>query len=130
MYRTTYLTNLIKYELMNRKDGKFIARNNLTFLNPKKEKTQGSTKETSYDGAYNTTLDGVCDTYGMHENLFDLDFSAFYPSCALTTNLCVDQLLFATEQKELHNDYIFMSKIAFGNKYLNLPSSEEIYKMI
>lgn len=130
MYRTTYLTNLIKYELLNRKDGKFIARNNLTFLNPKKEKTQGSTKEVSYKGAYNTTLDGVCDSYGFHENLFDLDFSAFYPSCALTTNLCVDQLLFTTEQKELHNDYIFMSKIAFGNKYLNLPSSAEIFKSI
>lgn len=130
MYRTTYLTNLIKYELMNRKDGFFVARNNLTFLNPKKEKTQGSTKEVSYKGAYNTTLDGICDSYGFHENLFDLDFSAFYPSCALTTNLCVDQLLFTTEQKELHNDYIFMSKIAFGNKYLNLPSSEEIFKSI
>lgn len=130
IYRTTFLSNLIKYELKNRKDGVFILRNNLTFLNPKKEKEVGSTKEVAYEGAYNTTLDGVCDTYGFHENLFDLDFSAFYPNCAITTNLCVDQLIFTIEEKEIHNDYIFMSKIAFAKKYLNMPSSEEILKSI
>lgn len=128
VYRTSYLTNLIKYEMTRRKDGHFILRNNLTFLNPKKEKQKGSTKEVSYKGAYNTTLDGICDTFGFHKNLFDLDFTAFYPSCAITTNIALDQLLFTTEQKELHNDYIFMSKIGFGCKYFNLPSSDEIYK--
>lgn len=55
MHRTTYLTNMIKFELTQRKDGHFVLRNNLTGLNPKKEKTQGSTKEVSYKGV-NYTL--------------------------------------------------------------------------
>lgn len=130
VYRTAYLTNLIKYEMTRRKDGHFILRNNLTYLNPKKEKQKGSTKEVSYKGAYNTTLDGICDTYGFHLNLFDLDFTAFYPSCAKTTNIALDLLLFTTEQKELHNDYIFMSKIGFGAKYFNLPTSSEIFEKL
>lgn len=78
--------------------------------------------------AYNTDLSGTADTFGLYENLFDLDFSAFYPNCAITTNLCVDKLIFTTPEKKKHNDYMFMTKIAFGNKYLNLPDSKEIFE--
>ena len=129
MYRTMYLTNMIKYELGKRKDGYFVLRDNLTSLNPRKEKAQGSVKEVAYDGAYNTPVERVCGN-GLHTNLYDLDFSSFYPSCSITTNICVDVLKFSTEDKTMHNDYLFKSRIGLGNKYFNLPSSKEIYDEI
>lgn len=129
MYRTMYLTNMIKYELGKRKDGYFVLRDNLTSLNPRKEKSQGSVKEVAYDGAYNTPVERVSGN-GLHTNLYDLDFSSFYPSSSITTNICVDVLKFSTEDKTMHNDYLFKSRIGLGNKYFNLPSSKEIYDEI
>ena len=129
MYRSTYLTNLLKYELTQRKDGDFVLRNNLTPLNPKKEKVAGSTKEISFQGAYNTNLESV-KSYGFKQNVYDLDFSSFYPNASFTTNIAPEVLKFTTSESDKHNDYLMMSRIMFGNKYLNLPTSEEIYNEI
>lgn len=52
MYRSLFITNLIKYEMTVRDDGHFVLRNNLTPLNPKDDKAEksGSTKKPSYQG--------------------------------------------------------------------------------
>lgn len=129
IYTTAYLTNWLKYEFWNNKDCRYVMRNNLTGLNPKKKK---SDDEVGYDGAYNTDLSGACDSYGYHENLFDLDYSSFYPSCAITTNICPSQFYFSVRDnyKEMHNDYMFMDKITFANKYFEMPSIKDIIKEI
>lgn len=135
VYRTSYITNLFKYEMSNRNGTTYVLRNNLSRL---KKLDSGEslddddhhTKKASFKGAYNTDLAGKADSYGYKDNLFDLDFGAFYPSCAKTTNLFVDKLLFTIEEKEIHNDYMFNSKIGFGNKYLGLPDIDTIIEKL
>lgn len=127
MHKSKTITNLIKYELTNRKDGVFVCRNNLTGLNPKKEKVVGTDTSVGYRGAYNTDTARV-KTNGLYQNVFDLDFASFYPNCAITTNLCITNTKFTTPEEEKHNDYMFMSRIGFGNKYLNLPKVDDIIK--
>lgn len=125
IYTTAYLTNWLKYEFWDNKDCRYVMRNNLTGLNPKRTE---SDDEVGYDGAYNTYLSGPCDSYGYHENLFDLDYSSFYPSCAITTNICPSQFYFSVDDryKEMHNDYMFMDRITFANKYFEMPSIKDI----
>lgn len=124
VYRTAFIANMFRYELWTQESGPYAMRNNLCI--PDHSKSSEESSGTAFQGAYNTALDSACDSYGYHQNLFDLDFSAFYPNCAITTGIAVDQIVFFTDDKEMHNDYMFCTKLDFGNKYFNLPSSIDI----
>jgi len=137
--KTLYITNMIKASLYNKG---FVLRNNQNDMADKnvyvpedddddeeesENESSSKKKEAGYRGAYVTDL-LACKTYGFHEDVYDLDFSAFYPSAMISTHIFPDTLVATFKDREVYQSFLFEQPIVFCNKYLGTDSIESIFE--
>lgn len=119
--KSIFLTNITKKEL--------LLNNGLATRNNISEVLNAGADDSKFEGAYVTSLEKVL-TFGLHDDAFDCDASAFYPSTIIQNNVMTDKLLLKFEDKSLYQAYLTTSKISFSQRYLNGFDLETIYERL
>lgn len=117
--KSAYITNTIKYEV-------FQEYNLVTQNNRRKVVNEESD---GFEGAYVT--DPVeCQTYGIHEDVYDGDASSQYPYAIISANTMTDKLIGQFVDIDMYREYLQLDKLQFFSKHFNTDPVETLMEKL